>query len=69
MDTKTQYYRLKNDNGNIFFARTVTEFLPPGVDKWQMKPVDYDPEETINLGSTGAPVGIATLKRRPFKES
>lgn len=56
-----EYFRLMLGGRFIGFKRIVTEYLPASHTKWQLEPIEHNPEETQKL-STPA-FGIQTLKR------
>lgn len=55
------YYRLLKDGHFVGFKRIVTEFLPAAYSKWQLEPLEHDPEDTQTLSKPA--MGIVTLKR------
>jgi len=60
--TNPQYKRLVDSEGHfVGFQRTVIEFNQAGAEHWQLDPIEFDPNRSLNL--TSPPVGIGALKR------
>ena len=56
-----EYFRLSKDGHFIGFKRVVTEFLPIGGDKWQLRHFEHDEDQTQKLSKPA--LGIEALKR------
>jgi len=57
-----EYYRLiGKDGGFVGFKRIVTEYLPAGATRWQLRPLVHDSDRTTKLGQPA--MGTATLGR------
>lgn len=56
-----EYFRLIKGNDFAGFKRIVTEYLPPGSDRWQLEPVEHDADNITRLSRPA--VGIESLKR------
>lgn len=54
-------YRLMKDGKFAGFKRIVTEWLPPGANRWQLDSIPHDEEETQKLSKPA--MGTATLGR------
>lgn len=61
------YFRLMLDGRFIGFKRIVTEYLPASHTRWQLAPLEHNPDEMQKL-STPA-FGIQTLKREKLLSS
>jgi hypothetical protein len=59
--SNTVYYRLMKNGSFVGFKRFVTEYLPAAATRWQLDPLDHNPEETQKLSRPA--MGIATLGR------
>lgn len=55
------YFRLIKDGHFVGFKRIVTEFLPASCTKWQLEPLEHDPEDSQILSKPA--MGIVILKR------
>ena len=57
-----EYYRLIGKDGSfVGFKRIVTEYLPAGATRWQLKPLVHDSDRTMKLSQPA--MGVATLGR------
>ncbi len=59
---KILYKRLMNKKGHfVGFQRTVVEFLPAGLCKWQLEPIEYSDELSSKIEVP--PSNIVSMKR------
>ena len=56
-----EYYRLLKDGHFVGVKRIVTEYIPASGFKWQLEPIDHNPEENQKLSKP--PLGCEGLKR------
>lgn len=61
------YYRLFKDGCFAGFKRVVTEYLPASHTRWQLDPIEHDPDETQKLSRPA--FGIGTLGRARINSS
>ena len=56
-----EYHRLNIDGHLVGFKRVITEYLTLAGVKWQLDPIDHEPDDSPKLSVP--PVGIGSLQR------